>query len=174
MDINSFFVFSFSFLAILGLLILLYVLIPLRTRKTYNKRKTIRWSKKQASIEKLEKKLINQKIEDLEEDNIKLKTTLREDLKNLIEENSKEHLEHFFTNFEKLYPNFKSDILKLAPNLTAKEIKLAAFIKLNVNSKEIANLLHITPESVNKARYRLRKKLQLNTKEDLSNYILNI
>jgi DNA-binding CsgD family transcriptional regulator len=124
------------------------------------------------NFERLENKL---KIKDLENSNIKLQTTLEDDLSKIINNNYKDaDIEAFFSNFEKLYPNFKNALYKIAPNLTANELKLSAFLRLNLSSKEISNLLNITPESVNKARYRLRKKLNLSAKEDLSNFILNI
>lgn len=174
MDVDSFFVFSFSFLAILGLLVLLYILIPLITRKRNNKRRKTKLYKKIESLEKIKKKQIDNQINYLKVDNYKLKINLKEDLYNISKNNSKENLKLFFINFEKLYPDFKNKILNKSPNLTANELKLAAFLKLNVSSKEIANILNITSESVNKARYRLRKKLNLDTKEDLSTYILNL
>jgi len=55
--------------------------------------------------------------------------------------------------FEKLLENY--------PKLTQSDLRLCAFLKMNMNTKEIANLTFKNPESVKVARSRLRKKLGL-------------
>lgn len=45
---------------------------------------------------------------------------------------------------------------------------------MNLSAKEVSGLLNITPESVNKARYRLRKKIGLQAKDDLDLFLLHI
>ena len=60
------------------------------------------------------------------------------------------------------------------PNLTEKEKRLASYLRLQLNSKEIASLLNITPKSVEMNRSRLRKKLQISGNENLVEYILSI
>lgn len=57
------------------------------------------------------------------------------------------------------------------PNLTEKEKRLAAYIRLNLTSKEIASLLNIATKSVEINRYRLRKKFGLDAKTNLSDFI---
>jgi DNA-binding CsgD family transcriptional regulator len=65
--------------------------------------------------------------------------------------------------------------LKIAhPNLTPNDIRLCSYLRLNLSSKEIAQLLHISPRSVEIKRYRLRKKMDLNHDENLVNYILQL
>ncbi|MEZ4827610.1 MAG: LuxR C-terminal-related transcriptional regulator [Bacteroidia bacterium] len=49
---------------------------------------------------------------------------------------------------------------------------MITLMKMNLSTKEIATILNITPESVNKARYRLRKKLNLDTDQNLQQFIL--
>ena len=53
------------------------------------------------------------------------------------------------------------------------EPRLIALLKMNLSSKEIAQILHISTERVKKARQRLRKKLELDSTQDLQEYILN-
>ncbi len=122
---------------------------------------------------RLEKKQKEEKIKNLEILNSKLKISLKDDLVKIINNNSQENLDSFFSNFEKLHPNFNETLFKIAPKLTSNELKLAAFLRLNLTSKEISKLLNINPDSVNKARYRLRKKLNLSAKEDLTTFIIN-
>jgi|SRR5690606_31772242 len=56
-------------------------------------------------------------------------------------------------------------IQKQFPGLTKSETQLLSFLIRDMSSKEIADLLKITPESVNKKRYRLRKKLEMNNEK---------
>ncbi|WP_405608336.1 helix-turn-helix transcriptional regulator [Polaribacter sp. Asnod1-A03] len=171
---DTWFIFCLAFLGILGILIFLYIFIPYRTRRQSNKRRTIRFQKKTENIERLEQKYKDDKIMTLEVKNQKLKVTLKDDLTKIMNTNEVANFEVFFSNFEKLYPNFKTSIYKLAPNLTSNELKLCAFLRLNLSSKQISNLVNTTPESVNKARYRLRKKLNLQANDDLLTFIINM
>jgi len=47
------------------------------------------------------------------------------------------------------------------PSLTNYDLRLCTYLKSNLSTKEIATLLNITPDSVKKAKHRLRKKLNL-------------
>lgn len=59
-------------------------------------------------------------------------------------------------------------------NLTPNDLRLCAYLRLNLSSKEIAPLLNISPRSVEVKRYRLRKKMDLDHDINLTNYILDI
>ena len=170
---DTWFIFCLAFLGILAILIFLYIFIPYSTRKGNSKRRALRFAKKIDTIERIGQKQKDDKIKDLEVKNGKLKITLKNDLAKIMN-NDVADFEVFFSNFEKLYPNFKASVYELAPNITSNELKLCAFLRLNLSSKEISNLLNITPESVNKARYRLRKKLNLVANDDLVTFILKI
>ncbi len=80
--------------------------------------------------------------------------------------------------FEKAFNDADSDFLKkiksLHPNLTPSDLKLCAYLRLNLSSKEIAPLLHISSRSVEIKRYRLRKKMDLSHEKSLVEYILEI
>jgi len=173
-DTDSWFIICVCFLSVLGLLVFLYIIIPYRSRLKNKKRRRNRFKKKLNQFEHLEKIQNDVKLKDLEKLNTKLKTNLNTDLIRIKENKTDKSIETFFSNFEKLYPNFKGFLLGISPKLTSKEIQLCAFLRMNLSSKEIAELHNITPESVHKARYRLRKKLQLTKEEDLSKFILNI
>lgn len=68
------------------------------------------------------------------------------------------------------FENLKSQF----PELTEKDKRLAALIRLKLSAKEIAGILNIEPKSVEQSRYRLRKKLELDPKEDLVEVLLSI
>lgn len=80
--------------------------------------------------------------------------------------------------FQEAFNNADKDFLKkiksLHPSLTANDLRLCAYLRLNLSSKEIAPLLNISPKSVEVKRYRLRKKMDLAHESSLSNYILEI
>ena len=78
--------------------------------------------------------------------------------------------------FQEAFNNADSEFLKkvkeLHPSVSPNDLKLCAYLRLNLSSKEIAQLLRISPRSVEIKRYRLRKKLSLNREDNLVNYIL--
>ncbi|WP_047545765.1 triple tyrosine motif-containing protein [Psychroserpens sp. Hel_I_66] len=80
--------------------------------------------------------------------------------------------------FEEAFNNADKDFLKKVkskhPSLTPNDLKLCAYLRLNLTSKEIAPLLNISPKSVEVKRYRLRKKMELSHEDSLTNYILEI
>lgn len=80
--------------------------------------------------------------------------------------------------FQEAFNNADSEFLKnikaLHPSLSPNDLKLCAYLRLNLSSKEIAQLLHISARSVEIKRYRLRKKLQLQREDNLVNYILEL
>lgn len=80
----------------------------------------------------------------------------------------------FDKNFESVNKNFYSKLKQKYPNISANDLKICALIKLNLSIKEMASILNISPDSVKTARHRLRKKLQLTTEENLTDFILSI
>jgi tetratricopeptide (TPR) repeat protein len=82
--------------------------------------------------------------------------------------------EEFKKLFEQVYKGFFTTLKANFPDLSQAEIRLCSLIKLNLTTKEAANMLAISPESVNKARYRLRKKLNLLTEDSLEELIVKI
>ena len=80
--------------------------------------------------------------------------------------------------FQEAFNNADKDFLKkiksMHPSLTANDLRLCAYLRLNLSSKEIAPLLNISTRSVEVKRYRLRKKMNLAHESSLSNYILEI
>jgi len=60
------------------------------------------------------------------------------------------------------------------PTLTANDLKLCVYLRLNMSSKEIAPLLNISSRSVEIKRYRLRKKLNLSREVNLNDYFINL
>ena len=80
--------------------------------------------------------------------------------------------------FEEAFNNADKDFFKKLKDkhadLTPNELKLCAYLRLNLTSKEIAPLFNISTKSVEIKRYRLRKKMDLSRNESLTNYILSL
>ncbi|MFC3196120.1 transcriptional regulator [Parapedobacter deserti] len=82
---------------------------------------------------------------------------------NIFEESFNEAHENFFKKLKADYP-------ELVPN----DLKLCAYLRMNMNSKEIASLLNITTRGVEIRRYRLRKKLGLPHNKNLTEFLLEL
>lgn len=76
--------------------------------------------------------------------------------------------------FEQIYPDFLNHLQENIPQITSNEIRLCTLLRLNFNTKEIANMMGISPDSVKTARYRLRKKINLNREDSLTKFILTV
>jgi DNA-binding CsgD family transcriptional regulator len=90
------------------------------------------------------------------------------------ETNNDESWSIFETNFENVHEDFLKRIKLLHPDITPKELKLVAYLRMNMSSKEIATLLNITTRGVEIGRYRLRQKFNLDRSKNLTDYILSI
>ena len=82
--------------------------------------------------------------------------------------------EEFRRSFEMIHKEFFEHLKKVNPQLTSNDLRICALIKINLQSKEIAELLSISNDSFRVARYRLRKKLNLKRGDSLRKYLLNI
>ncbi|PRX43251.1 helix-turn-helix transcriptional regulator [Salegentibacter salegens] len=174
-DPDTWFVFSILFVSGLGLFIVGFITIPYILRKKQIERLQFKFDRKSIRYDQLEMKISSRGKSQLEKNNQRLKSDLKVSLREILKRNRQE-LETltFFSDFEKIYPNFTSSIQEKIPNITANEIKLCALLRMNLSAKEVSIVLNITPESVNKARYRLRKKIGLEAKDDLGLFILNV
>ena len=81
--------------------------------------------------------------------------------------------EVFESHFENVHEEFLSRLKENYPDLTPRELKLCAYLRLNISSKEIANLMNISVRGVEISRYRLRKKLQLDHDTNLTDFIVS-
>lgn len=78
----------------------------------------------------------------------------------------------FEMRFENVYEEFYKALATKHADLTPNEKKLCALLRMGLNSKEIAALTFQDAKSVDMARYRLRKKFELPTNENLSDYLM--
>ena len=81
---------------------------------------------------------------------------------------------NFSRYFEEVHKDFNSNVKARFPEVTPNELRLLALLKMNLSSKEIANILNISHEGIKKARYRLRKKLNIQTEDSLQDLVLSL
>jgi DNA-binding CsgD family transcriptional regulator len=80
----------------------------------------------------------------------------------------------FALHFDQLHNNFLNTLKQKFPHLSQNDLKTCAYLKMNLSSKEIAQLLGITIRGVEVSRYRLRKKLQITSEVNLFDYLLQV
>lgn len=106
---------------------------------------------------------------------LKLRTKKdREDLEFIIQNLShanKNNLREFEKIFKSIYPTFFENLSKQFPQLSPKEHQLCAMLKLDLSSKQIADIVYISERSVETNRYRIRKKLGINTSVNLKTFL---
>ena len=100
----------------------------------------------------------------------KLLKELRHDIKQHV--NIDRDWEDFKRYFEEVHTDFHSRLKKKHPDLSSNDLKICSLTRLNLNVKETASILGISPESANTARYRLRKKLDIKPEVELLDYFL--
>jgi DNA-binding CsgD family transcriptional regulator len=81
--------------------------------------------------------------------------------------------EVFESHFESVHEEFLKRLKAEFPGLSPRELKLCAYLRLNVSSKEIATLMNISTRGVEISRYRLRKKLDLDRNANLTEFIIS-
>ena len=82
--------------------------------------------------------------------------------------------DEFETLFEKVHSSFYEKLNAQFPHLTPNERKICAFLKLNMSSKDIAQITFQSDDALKKARLRLRQKLAINRETNLVAFLQNI
>ena len=82
--------------------------------------------------------------------------------------------ENFSKYFEQVHKGFNEKAQQQYPNITNNDLRLMALLKMNLSSKEIANILNISSDGIKKARQRLRKKMGLDSNESLEARVIAI
>ena len=90
------------------------------------------------------------------------------------DDNMDQEWENFALHFDKVHSDFISALKEKHPGISNNEVKLCAYLRMNLSTKEIAQLMNISVRGVEVSRYRLRKKLELATEISLFDYLINI
>ncbi len=78
----------------------------------------------------------------------------------------------FESNFDDIYEDFYKRMKEEFPELTPSDLKLAAYLRMNLQTRDIAPLLNISIRGLENKRYRLRKKLRLETNINLVDFLI--
>ena len=115
---------------------------------------------------------ISKKLIELKPDAKKDNKDLIQQIINEIRQNSSTKIwDEFEVRFKEVHLNFYNELHKRHPDLTPNEIKICAFLRLNMSTKEISAITHQSVKSINMARFRLRKKLDIDRDENLIAYL---
>ena len=80
----------------------------------------------------------------------------------------------FETNVEQAHEQFIQKLITKYPQLTHSDLRLCTYLRMNLSSKEIAPLMRISVRGVENHRYRIRKKLDLPSDINLTDFILGL
>lgn len=176
-----------SFIAIAALIYFLFKQRMKKRRLTYEKQQEIYKQKiefKQRELVSQTLHLVQKKtfLQEMQEslESIKKNPKLFEsEFKRLIMLLKKENAtdkdwETFKSYFSEVHNNFDVKLKNIAGEITDKEIRLAAFLRMNLSTKEIAAMLNVLPDSVKKSKYRLKNKLGLDKDQDLIPFLSSL
>jgi DNA-binding CsgD family transcriptional regulator/flagellar basal body-associated protein FliL len=90
----------------------------------------------------------------------------------ILSEKRKEDL--YSDQFNAAYPGYLEYLTRTYTDLTTSDLKLCTFLRMNLNTKEIAEIMGLSVRSVESRRYRLRKKLNLSKEEDLVSNLISL
>jgi DNA-binding CsgD family transcriptional regulator len=122
-------------------------------------------NKVKQKLSRVSEKMIHQ---EMKHQVIELVKTLEKDLA------GHDDWEKFEVHFDQVHEDFLKKLRKTYSELTPKDLRLCAYLKMNLSSKEIAPLLNISVRGVEISRYRLRKKMDLSRDANLTEFMMNL
>jgi len=172
------------------ILILLFINLKNKNAKLILKEKNLLLEKQQLNqdLDYKKKELVsnlmylmekNEFITSISKKLIQLKPDAKKDNKELIQQiineirqnSSTKIWDEFEVRFKEVHTDFYNKLSNLHLDLTPNEVKLSAFLRLNMSTKEISAITHQSIKSINMARFRLRKKLKIDRDENLISYL---
>ena len=93
-------------------------------------------------------------------------------IQRILSEKRKEDL--YSDQFNAAYPGYLEYLTRTYLELTTSDLKLCTFLRMNLNTKEIAEIMGLSVRSIESRRYRLRKKLNLSKEEDLVSNLISL
>lgn len=183
------YIYIFSIVIIISLVIILILLFLNQKNKTQNaeyKRQNLKLEheKLQQELEHKNKEVatnvmyllkknefITNVAEKLKANNLKFKREnqrlIDEIIRDLIMNSSKDIWKEFEIRFQEVHSDFYKNLNDIYPDLTPNEKKICAFLRLNMSTKDISAITYQSVSSLNMARFRLRKKMGLETDDNL-------
>jgi len=102
----------------------------------------------------------------------KLFTPLINNLNRALADINKDEI--YSEQFSSAYPGYLEYLTRTNPELTTADLKLCTFLRMNLNTKEIAEIMRLSVRSIESRRYRLRKKLGLSKEDDLVSHLISL
>ena len=164
-------------LGIMGVTIVALIVILMLVMKTLKAKRRMETLERQrrdaeAARQQAEKELLHLKMEKKQQqlDEVK-KENVAMGLQIASKSDEMGNLSSFERSVKELDPDYLERLNRQFPQLSQNDVRLISFIRMGMNSQEIASLLNITVESLHKTRYRLRKKMNLKQGEELDTII---
>ena len=107
-----------------------------------------------------------------EENDKNLFSPLIKSISRILSEKRKDNL--YSDQFNAAYPGYLEYLTRTFTELTTADLKLCTFLRMNLNTKEIADIMGLSVRSVESRRYRLRKKLNLSKDDDLVSNLISL
>lgn len=85
----------------------------------------------------------------------------------------KDYWNLFRKRFNETYAGFQENLEKNFPGLTKNDLFFCSLLKLNLPYKDMATLMQVSPETIVKKKYRVKKKMEIETEQELENILLN-
>jgi DNA-binding CsgD family transcriptional regulator len=183
----------YLFILIIGSTILLFSLISLRLNFNLQKEKSDKISAEkkyfESALEHKKMELITksnyiaqrnknlnyilesvEKIDDTKKD---YRTTIMKEKISLLLKSDNIN-NRFEKQFEEVYPNFFKNLIEKSERLSQNDLRLCAYLKMNQNTHEIAQLSGVSIRTIESQKYRLKKKLNLSKEENLIQFLIKI
>jgi ligand-binding sensor domain-containing protein/DNA-binding CsgD family transcriptional regulator len=138
--------------------------------------------KLESELQKLTFHVLNRNRELIDQKNrllglsMKAKESVRMGLQDIItkfdeELNDDKDWKYIEPQLDKVYNNFVTRLKELHPDLSLSEVKIAAYVRMNLSTKEISEFMHKTTRAIENDRYRLRKKIGIDKNDSLKDYL---
>lgn len=95
-----------------------------------------------------------------------------EELDSICRESARDPLSEFESMFTQLHSGFYEKLIAINPEFTRSELQMCALLRMNLPSKEIANLLNLSISRVDQIRHQIRKKLELDGNRSLTSFLI--
>lgn len=95
-------------------------------------------------------------------------------IQEIARESIKEPLSDFEEMFKQMHDHFYEKLLEMSSDLTQNDLQMAALLRMNISSKEIAGLLNLAVETIERRRHTIRKKLNLSSDQNLVSFLISL
>ncbi len=96
----------------------------------------------------------------------------RKEVDTICTEVERDPLADFEQMFMQMHNGFYEKLTALSPDLTRSELQLCALLRMNLPTKEMANLLYLSPFTIDQRRHSIRKKLSLENNTNLNSFLI--